>query len=80
MATGVPSVKETPMSVPRYKAYRSTTDKLNDAFERIADQGDEVMLPLYWTGSRDWIIIYREVPPQPVVGTFPINTGRGGAG
>ena len=42
-----------------HKVYRATTDKLNDAFERIEAEGDEVVPPLYWLGGRDWLILYR---------------------
>lgn len=54
-----------------HKVYRSTTDKLNDAFARIEAEGDEVVPPLYWLGGRDWLVMYREAAPQrpPLVGT-----------
>lgn len=42
-----------------HKVYRSTTDKLNDAFARIEEEGDEVVPPLYWLGGRDWLVLYR---------------------
>jgi len=43
-----------------FYVYRCTTDKINDAFQRIAEAGDEAQMPLYWLGGRDWLIVARK--------------------
>lgn len=53
------------MPAPRFYVYRSTADKLNDAFERIADEGDEIVPPLYHLGSRDWLVLVRKAAAEP---------------
>lgn len=40
--------------------YRSTTDKLGDALDRIIAAGDEVPWPPVYAGGRDWFIICRK--------------------
>lgn len=53
------------MAAPQFYVYRSTTDKLNDAFARIGDAGDEIVPPLYHLGSRDWLVLVRKGRPLP---------------
>lgn len=51
-----------------HKVYRSTTDKLNEAFARIEAEGDEVVPPLYWLGGRDWLVLYCETNQRASLG------------
>jgi hypothetical protein len=45
-----------------YYVYRSTTDKLNEAFQRIEEAGDKpAALPVF-TGGRDWVIFVEKAP------------------
>ncbi|MEO5665516.1 MAG: hypothetical protein ABIR39_19800 [Nocardioides sp.] len=48
----------------QHKVYRSTTEKLNEAFARIEVEGDEVVPPLYWLGGRDWLVLFRTPAPS----------------
>lgn len=45
-------------------AYRSTTDKLNDAFQHIERSGDRVLDWIH-TGGRDWVVIARSGEANP---------------
>ncbi len=42
---------------PSWHMYRSTEDKLNDAFDRIRDGGGDVRY-VFHKGARDYTIIY----------------------
>ena len=44
-------------------AYKSTTDKLNDAFQHIESSGDRVLDWIHM-GGRDWVVIATDKPAQ----------------
>jgi hypothetical protein len=46
-----------PSPPPSWHMYRSTEDKLNDAFERIHEDGGDVRY-VFHKGARDYTIIY----------------------
>lgn len=39
--------------------YRTTTDKLGDAYQHVEESGDEVIHP-QWMGGRDWVLVCRK--------------------
>lgn len=43
-----------------FYVYRCTTDKLNEGFRQIFEAGDEIQMPLYHLGGRDWLIVVRK--------------------
>lgn len=55
-----------------FYVYRSTTDKLNEALQRIAEAGDEAQMPLYWLGGRDWLIAVRKASVRDKLAEDPV--------
>jgi hypothetical protein len=54
---------DSPPRRARWRMYRSTEDKLNDAFERIHDDGGDVVY-VFHKGARDYTVIYK-APDKP---------------